>query len=75
MALSMKEQRNKKAYERAAQKLKKETLRKREEVERKYKDVPHPTGLDTDPAEKELGEVTHWFGQEIKRLRKKYSIK
>lgn len=78
MASSMKERNGRKAweaYEKAGEKLKAEAVRKREAVEEKYRDAPHPPGLDTDPAEKELGEVTKWFGQEVKRLREKYGIR
>ena len=62
------------AYMAEGEALKAEALRRREAVEKKYEGSPHPKGLDTDPAQKELGEVTHWFGQEAKRLREKYGI-
>ena len=64
-----------KAYMEEGEILKAEVLRRREAVEKKYKNSPHPKGLDTDPAEKELGEVTHWFSQEVKRLQEKYGIR
>lgn len=78
MVSAMKDRNDKKAwaaYDRDSKKLMKKTLKKRSAVEKKYKDAPHPPGLDTDPAEKELGEVTKWYGQELKKLREKHGIK
>lgn len=63
------------AYEEEGKKLMKEAMEKKEAVLKKYKDVPHLPGLDTDPSAKELSDVTKWFGEEIVKLRKKHGIK
>lgn len=73
MALNMRERNTEKA-EREFELLKAETLKKREAVLEKFKNVPHPPGLDTDPAAKELGEVTKWFGREVKKIKARYGL-
>lgn len=73
MALNMRE-RNAEKAEREFELLKAETLKKRDAVLEKYKNAPHPPGLDTDPAAKELGEVTKWFGREVKKIKARYGL-
>lgn len=73
MALNMRG-RNAEKAEREFEALKAETLKKREAVQEKYKNAPHPPGLDTDPAEKELGEITKWFGREVKKIKARYGL-
>lgn len=79
MASGMKERNDKKAwarYEKAGKKLMAEVVKKRKVIEKKYKTAEQPRyGLDGSPEEKELGEVTKWYGKEIKKLREQYGIK
>lgn len=79
MALSMKERNDGKAweaYEKAGEKLKVEVMEKRKAIAEKYKNVPPPRyGMDGGQEQKELGEITKWFGQEVKKLREQYGIK
>lgn len=63
------------AYEEDGKKLMAEAIKKRNLVLKKYENIPHPSGLDTDPSSKELGKITKWFGKEIVKLREKYGIK
>ena len=77
MDSSMKERNDKEswaAYEEEGKKLMEEARKRRDAVLKKYEDTAYPPGLDTDPANQELGEVTKWFGEEIEKLRKKYGI-
>lgn len=62
------------AYEEDGKKLMEEALQKRDAVSEKYRNIPHPAGLDTDPSAKELCEVTKWFGKEIIKLKRKHGI-
>lgn len=78
MASNMKERNDKKAwaaYEKDFKKLKAEVLKRRSAIFEKYKAVLHPSGLDTSPEDKELGEVNKWFSQELKTLRKRHGIR
>ncbi len=79
MDSGMKDQNDKKAwekYEKAAKKLMAEAIKKREAVEKKYANVPQPHyGLDGSPGEEERREITKWFAKELKKLREKYGIK
>ena len=72
MDLSMREKGVKAEIE--FERLKAETLEKRDAVLQKYKNAPHPAGLDTDPAAKELGEITRRFSQELKKLKQNYNV-
>ena len=75
----MKERNDKKAwkkYEKAGKKLMAETMKKRKAIEKKYANVKQfQYGIDGSPGEKELGEVTKWYGEELKKLREQYGIK
>ncbi len=62
-------------YEEDGKKLMEEALKKRDAVLEKYRNIPHPPGLDTDPSAKELHEVTKWFGKEIVKMKRKHGIK
>lgn len=73
MALSMKE-RNDKRAEKKLKRLKAKTLRKRDRIVRKYKNKPPAAGMDGAPIEKELGDLTKWFGREVKRIKAKYNV-
>ena len=42
------------AYEEDGKKLMAEAIKKRNLVLKKYENIPHPSGLDTDPSSKEL---------------------
>lgn len=78
MGLSMKERNDKTvwaAYEKEGQILIEEACRRREEISEKHKNDPHHPGMDGSPEAKEAGEVTRWFGREIKKLREKHGIK
>lgn len=79
MALNMKDRNDKKAwakYEKAAKKLMTEAMKKRKAIEKKYAKTGQPQyGMDGSPGEKEFGEVTKWYGEEIKKLREQYGIK
>ncbi len=63
------------AYEEEGKKLIEETLKKKDAILRKYRNILYPSGLDTDPSAKELHEITKWFGKEILKLREKHGIK
>ena len=63
------------AYEEDGKKLMEEAMKRRDAVLKKYENISHPPGLDTDPSGKELGEITRWFGEKIKELREKYGIR
>lgn len=79
MVSSMKERNDKKAwakYEKAGKKLMAKVMKKRKAIEKKYANVEQPQyGMDGSPGEKELSEVTKWYGSEIKKLREQYGIK
>ena len=79
MALSMKERNDGKAweaYEKAGEKLKAEVMEKRKAIAQKYKNVqPTRYGMDGGQEQKELGEISRWFGQEVKKLREQSGIK
>lgn len=79
MALNMKDRNDKKAwakYKKAAKELMAEAMKKRMAIEEKYAKTEQPQyGMDGSPGEKELGEVTEWYGKELKKLREKYGIK
>lgn len=78
MALSMKERNGKKAwaaYEKDFEKLQAEVLKRREEISERHKNDPPMKGMGISPEFQELGEVSKWFSQELKNLRKKHGIK
>lgn len=78
MDSSMKERNDKKAweaYEQEAKKLAQEAYKRREEIARKHKQDIHPGGLGLSPEDKEAGQITKWFGREVKKLQQKYGIK
>lgn len=66
--------RNAKKSRKEFEKLEAEVMRRRKVIEEKYKEVPYPPGLDTNPAEKELAEVSKYFSKEVKRIKSKYGI-
>ncbi len=57
-----------------AQKLKDEAIQRASAIEEKYKNGLQHVGIDGNLELEERREITHWFGQEVKRLRKKYGI-
>lgn len=78
MDSNMKDRNDKKAwsaYEKEGQELMKETIRRREAISEKHRNDVHGYGMGMTPEMKEASEVTKWFTQELKKLRKKYGIK
>lgn len=78
MGLSMKERNDKAAwaaYEKEGKALIEETCRKREEISERHKNDPRHPGMDGSPEDKEARALTKWYGEEIKKLRKKHGIK
>lgn len=78
MGSNMKDRNDKKAwsaYEKKGQKLIEEAARRREAIAEKHKNDKRECGMGTTPELKEASEVTKWFSQELKKLRKKYDIK
>ncbi|MCD7812128.1 MAG: hypothetical protein LUG91_09840 [Ruminococcus sp.] len=78
MALSMKDRNDKKAwsaYEKEGKKLMEEVMKRRKAIEEKHTSSETTLyGLDGAPDEKELAEVTRWYGEELIKLRQKYGI-
>ena len=78
MDSSMKDRNDKKAwsaYEKEGKKLMKEAAKRREAISKKHKGDKRECGMGTTPEMKEAAEVTKWFNEELKNLRKKYGIK
>lgn len=78
MDSSMKDRNDKKAwaaYEKDGQKLMREAAKRREAVAKKHKGDKQTYGMGTTPEMREAAEVTRWFTEELKKLRKKYGIK
>ena len=79
MGLSIEDKNDKEAwaaYTKEGEKLIKEVLQKQAEIDKKYEEInaKRVHGLDGDPSSKEHKELTHWFGQKVKRLQEKYGI-
>ncbi len=80
MYLSMKEKNDEKSWEgymSEKPQLMAEVSRRIAILEEKYQNIDKSISVgldDEDPKLEERREITHWFGQEVKRLRNKYGI-
>lgn len=63
-------------YEEEGKALMEECLRRRQEVQERFAEADRlaPRGLDGRPSEEELCKVSHWFQEELNKLREKYNL-